>query len=97
MLTPRDGLTDPPVLTAIAPPPHAEERDCGRGDEDCTDVPPIDIHGGEPGACLASAHPLIGGRRADDTDLRPDSPQRRFPTPGATHSYGIEGVRMTGA
>jgi len=60
-LPPRDGLTDPSVLTAIAPPPHTEERDCGRGDENCTDVPPIDIHSGEPGACPGSSHPLIGG------------------------------------
>jgi hypothetical protein len=66
-LAARDCLTDPSVLTAIAPPPHAEERYCGRDDEDCTDGPPIDIHSGEPGACPASAHPLIGGPHARTT------------------------------
>jgi hypothetical protein len=46
-LTAGDGLADPSVVTPIAPPPHAEERDCGRCDEDCADGPAIDIHGGE--------------------------------------------------
>jgi hypothetical protein len=70
-----DGLTDPAVLTAIAPPPQAEERDRGCGDDDCTDVPAIDIHSREPRASAESPHPLIGSNWADDTDLLRTAPR----------------------